>query len=73
MTAQVVIAITGVAALLLLQFGRGAWHRAGSFVGLSGQPFWLCETWNADQRGMFVLSALYTVIYLAGVLRSQSR
>lgn len=70
---QLVIALTGVIAISLLQWGRGPWHRAGSWVGLAGQPFWLWETWQARQHGMFTLSAIYTAIYIAGVLHARSR
>jgi len=62
---QTWIVLTGVAAITLVNLG----YSVGSVIGLVGQPAWLSETRKAKQKGMFLLSVIYTVVWLIGSLR----
>jgi len=42
-------------------------QRWGALFGLAGQPFWLLETWSAQQLGIFALSIFYTVAWARAV------
>lgn len=44
-------------------------RRYAPIVGLVSQPFWLVETFNAAQWGMFALSVWYTAAWLRGINR----
>ena len=63
--AQVLIGLTGCAALLLLA-SNTTWGRWGYVVGLLGQPAWLWCTWSASQFGMFFVSVCFTIVYAWG-------
>lgn len=43
--------------------------RWGFLIGLAGQPFWLVETWQAGQGGIFALSLFYTLAWGRGVIK----
>lgn len=58
--AQVGIAVCGVTAVYLSQDTRLSRRRWSSVFGLAGQPFWIAETFSAQQWGILALCALYT-------------
>lgn len=42
----------------------------GYAIGVIGQPFWIWETWHANQWGMFTLSLLFLFGYARGLARN---
>jgi hypothetical protein len=72
--AQCVIAISGVVGLYGALHWKGKGHIAAVVVALCGQPMWLSVTFGNAQYGMFVLSCVYTGIWLQALweaLRAQ--
>lgn len=69
MLLQVWIAATGLGAIALLQFGRGDARRWAPFIGLAGQPAWLWHAVDADALGIGMVSAVYTVMWIAGCVK----
>jgi hypothetical protein len=65
---QIIIALTGIFAILLMQDKRESVRKWAPVVGLLGQPFWLWATWHASMDGMFFVSVLYTLVWLKGLL-----
>lgn len=63
---QVAIAILGAAAAWLSQERRASWRRWACVFGMLGQPFWFWATWEAQQWGMFALSAVYAAAWMRG-------
>lgn len=57
---QIGIALCGVTAVYLSQDLRFAWRRWASVFGLIGQPFWVIETYQAQQWGILALCAMYS-------------
>lgn len=66
MIAQSAILVLSAVGIWLLSC-RGA-GRAGWIVGLAAQPFWLWETFNAAQWGMFANALVFTAIYARGLV-----
>lgn len=66
MLTQLWIAITGVVAVALLQFGSERARAAAPFVGLAGQPAWIAHAMQADALGVAVVVAAYTVLWMVG-------
>ena len=66
MIAQTAILILSAVALWLLSCTPPS--RWGWAVGLASQPFWLTETWHAEQWGMFANALVFTAIYLRGMV-----
>lgn len=64
---QVTLALLSLTAIYLLQQPDQKKRRWGSVWGLTSQPFWLYETWMADQMGMFALACIYTILYIWGI------
>tara|TARA_R110000868_G_scaffold111743_6_gene301449 strand:- start:429 stop:653 length:225 start_codon:yes stop_codon:yes gene_type:complete len=64
---QMIIAATGALAIFLTQQRNAALQKYACLVGMAGQPFWLMATYQADQAGMFALSAFYTLTWAMGV------
>lgn len=65
MIAQALILILSAAAIWLLS-GKPP-SRWGWVAGLASQPFWLWETWHAEQWGMLANAAIFTVLYARGL------
>lgn len=63
MIEQLAIALTGVVAIVLVQSKSERLRRFACLFGLAGQPFWFYSAWQAEQWGVFVLCALYTVAW----------
>ena len=70
---QIWIAASGLAAIALLQFGSPRARRWAPFIGLAGQPAWLWYAIDAHAPGVLVVSAAYTVVWLAGCVRELRR
>lgn len=70
---QIWIAVSGLAAIALLQFGSPRARRCAPFVGLAGQPAWLWYAIDAHAPGVLVVSAAYTVVWLAGCVMEIQR
>ncbi len=60
---QVVIAILGVAAIILVA-KKNKW---GFVFGLISQPFWFITSFLNKQWGVFFLSMVYTCSWLYGI------
>ncbi|MFV0662732.1 hypothetical protein [Denitromonas sp.] len=67
MIAQLGIAIFGVLAVWLAQDARIERRRWAPVFGLIGQPFWVWMAWTAQQWGVLLLCALYTVSWARGL------
>lgn len=67
------IAASGLTAIALLQFGSPRARRWAPFIGLAGQPAWLWYAIDAHAPGVLVVSAAYTVVWLAGCVRELRR
>lgn len=63
---QALIAASGLAAIALLQFGSARARRCAPFIGLAGQPAWLWHAIDTHAPGVLIVSAAYTVVWLAG-------
>jgi hypothetical protein len=61
--AQLVIAATGLLALVTALHGGEEYRGLAAAAGLAGQPFWLWVTWQAGQVGMFVVACGYTAVW----------
>lgn len=70
---QIWIAASGLAAIALLQFGTTRGRRWAPFIGLAGQPAWIWHAIDAHAVGVLVVSAAYTVVWLAGCIREARR
>lgn len=70
---QIWIAASGLAAIVLLQFGAPRARRWAPFIGLAGQPAWIWHSIDAHAVGVLVVSAAYTVVWLAGCVREARR
>jgi nicotinamide riboside transporter PnuC len=66
MVEQIVIFITGVAAVWLSQDERLAMRQYACLFGLIGQPFWFYASYQASQWGILVLGIVYTMAWLKG-------
>lgn len=64
---QIGIALTGVTAIFLSQSKRDSLRRYACLFGIAGQPFWIWSAMKADQWGVLVLTALYTLAWAKGV------
>jgi len=67
MIAQAGIALTGTVAIFLTQSKSAEARRYACLFGIAGQPFWIYETFIAEQWGMFALTFLYTLAWLKGI------
>ncbi|GGI16396.1 hypothetical protein [Oxalicibacterium faecigallinarum] len=64
---QILIAITGALAIMLITSPHADVVRVGFIIGLLGQPCWLYCTFKARQWGMFGLTLVFTYSYLRGL------
>jgi hypothetical protein len=63
---QALLFLLGGTAIYLV--GRtGPGRRYGYLLGLCAQPFWLWESWRAQQWGIFALSLWYTLAWGLGL------
>ncbi len=67
MIEQFAIAATGVTAIFLTQSQSERARRYACLFGLTGQPFWIYAAWDAEQWGVLLLTAFYTVAWAKGV------
>ena len=67
MLVQLLLAVTGVVAILLTQSTRSDRRKYACLFGLAGQPFWFYSAYTADQWGIFVLCIFYTYAWLTGL------
>lgn len=67
MIAQIGIATFGVLAVWLAQEPRIERRRWAPVFGLLGQPFWIWMAVSAQQWGVLLLCALYTVSWARGL------
>ena len=69
MLIQLMIAATGITAIFLTQAESTQWQRYACLFGLAGQPFWIVETYQNEQWGIFIVSLFYTLAWLKGFKR----
>lgn len=70
---QLYIAATGLAAIVLLQWGGERARRWAPFIGLAGQPAWLWFALRSDAAGVGLVSLAYTLVWAAGCVREARR
>ena len=63
---QLIILLTGAAAIWLSQSVSYNKRRQACLFGLIGQPFWFYTTISSQQWGLVALSALYTISWGKG-------
>lgn len=66
MLIQIVITLTGIAAIWLANDPRESWRRYACLFGLAGQPAWIYTAWESEQWGVVLLTAVYTVAWGKG-------
>jgi hypothetical protein len=64
---QIGIALFGALAVWLSQERRESYRRWACIFGMLGQPFWLYNSWVAEQWGIFAISILYVVVWMRGI------
>ncbi len=67
--AQVWLAAFGLAAIFFTQRESARLQRWAPVCGLVAQPAWFYATWTTDQIGIFILSIVYTLLWLDGLYR----
>lgn len=67
MIEQLLIAFTGVTAILLTQQSNEKLKKYACLFGLVGQPFWFYATYVSEQWGIFILCIFYTYAWGLGV------
>lgn len=67
MIAQSIIVTCGVASVWLSQSPATNSRRWAPIIGLAAQPFWMWETWYAQQYGIFALSFVYAIGWARGI------
>jgi hypothetical protein len=65
--AQVGIALTGATAIFVVGLKEPRRRRWGFVLGVCGQPFWIYTTWNHEQWGILLLTAVYTYSWINGL------
>jgi len=65
---QLIIVISASLAVYMTQSPLPSIAACAPIVGLIGQPFFLIETINKKQWGMFILAVFYTAIWIKGAL-----
>ncbi|MEY5097760.1 MAG: hypothetical protein RJA36_479 [Pseudomonadota bacterium] len=70
---QAYIAVTGLAAIVLLQWGGERSRRWAPFIGLAGQPAWLWFAAHSGAAGVGLVSLAYTLVWAAGCVREVRR
>lgn len=64
---QILLFLFSASAIWLLSSDQPWSDRWGFLVGLAGQPFWIAETYAAEQYAMLTLSLFYTLAWAKGV------
>lgn len=64
---QIGIALFGALAVWLSQDDRATYRRWACIFGMLGQPFWLYNSWTAEQWGIFAISILYAAVWMRGL------
>jgi len=62
---QIAIAVLGLAALLLVTYGRAS----GYVVGLLTTPLWIIFAVRARAWGVLVLACAYGIVWILGIVR----
>lgn len=66
MITQIMIFITGIAAVWLSQDEKSDRRKYACLFALIGQPFWFYASYQASQWGVMVLSVFYTIAWAKG-------
>lgn len=64
---QIAICLFGATAIWLSQDKRPERQRFACIFGMAAQPFWYYAAWKAEQWGIFIVCAPYTVAWARGV------
>lgn len=65
---QAVLAICGLSALWMATGPSPVLRKWSCLVGLIGQPAWMAYAWSTQGWGLMVLSVIYTLVYIRGLL-----
>lgn len=68
MITQLILALCGLSALWMATGHNLRARRWAPVVGLFGQPAWLWFAWQSSAWGLFVLSLVYSAVYVRGAL-----
>jgi hypothetical protein len=63
---QIIIPLTGVAAIWLTQSPNESARRYACLFGLAAQPFWFWATYESEQWGIFAVCILYALSWARG-------
>lgn len=64
---QVIIAGTGIPAIMMTQSNSATVRKWACIVAVSGQPFWFVMAWITEAWGVFIMSFFYTFAWCKGV------
>ncbi|MDD5062639.1 MAG: hypothetical protein PHN44_10220 [Candidatus Marinimicrobia bacterium] len=64
---QLIIAVLGIPAIVLVGKGEDRLRKWGYLVGLAGQPLWIWGTWLTRQWGILILAMIYIFVWGQGV------
>lgn len=64
---QVLIAFTGVIAILISQQSNDKYKKYACLFGMAGQPFWFYSAYMNEQWGIFVLCIFYSFSWAVGI------
>jgi hypothetical protein len=67
---QIMIAVCGLTALVLLTFGNQTSRMIAPVFGLAGQPFWVMSALDSHQLGVLVVTLAYTLVWIGSALRT---
>jgi len=70
---QILIALTGVVAILLSQQSRDDIKKYACIFGVAGQPFWFYSSYINEQWGIFTLCFFYSYAWLLGLYNNWIR
>ena len=70
---QIGIAVFGLTSIALLALGRPPYVYIGCIAGLISEPFWFWSAIQAEQWGIVLLAAAYSVIYILGIIGHRPR
>jgi nicotinamide riboside transporter PnuC len=65
---QLIIGLLGTLAILLTIQGE----KAGCYIGLLGQPFWIWMSITNKLWGVLVVSVAYLCVFIYGILKEQN-
>ena len=66
---QVLLSIFSLCSLFCITRDKENVRKYAPIFGLLSQPFWIYSTYCASQFGMFILSFIYTLIWISTLIK----